>query len=126
VSSFLLLLLVCGTVFRATRFLTRDQLPLVAWPREQLIGYWYPDFADDEWRRVHPVHRPHWGVIGKSLAYLITCDWCTSVYVAAATVAGISRWTDWLPHPDWVAAVSYGLTASAVTALVSRHLDNDD
>jgi len=123
VSTGLLVLLICAATFRVTRFLTMDQLPLVAWPREQLIGYWYPDFADKSWQTRHPGARAHWGGLGKSLAYLITCEWCTSIYVATALVVGVSRWTDWLPHPDWASAVLLGLTASGVTGLVSRWLD---
>lgn len=123
-------LLVCGATFRVTRFLTRDQLPLVARPREVLIGFWYPDFAEPEWRaRYESRHgvpaRPHWGGFGHSLAYLITCDWCTSIYVAAGLVAGLAVWTNWLPDPTWVAAALLGLTASGVTALVANHLDAD-
>lgn len=121
--TWLLVLLVCGATFRVTRFLTNDQLPLVARPREQLLGYWYPAFATDEWRNAHRNARPHWGGFGRSLAYLITCEWCTSVYVATAIVLGLSRWTAWLPAPDWASAVLLGLTASGFTGLVSRWWD---
>lgn len=116
----LLVVLVCGATYRLTRLITRDQLPLVAWPREHLVGYWYPPFAEDGWRESHPGARPHWGRLGHSLAYLITCDWCVSVYVAAAAVLAVSRWTHWLPHPDWASAVALALTASAVTGLISQ------
>lgn len=55
----------------------------------------------------HPLRRRlilAWGTDSK-LSYLITCDWCTSVYVAAAVAAGGAGggWWSWW----WVAPLSF-------------------
>lgn len=118
-SPWLLGVLVIGATYRVTRLLTRDQLPLVARPREQLVGYWYPDFAERDWRDAHPGARAHWGGLGHSLAYLITCDWCVSMYVSTGMVAAAWYWSPWLRPWGWLAATLLGLTASAVTGLIA-------
>ena len=88
----LTVLLTCLATHRVTRLLTRDQLPLVAWPRERVVLFCDPRLAEKstlEWharRTGGRAPRPHGGGLGRSVAYLITCDWCVSVYVAAGLV----------------------------------------
>jgi len=115
----LVIILLVGGTHRVTRLLARDQLPLTAWPREHLVRYWFPAFAEEETRnRYRQRHdreaTPHWGFLGHSLAYLVTCDWCVSMYVAAGLTYLTWRWTDVM---FWILA---GLTSSTVTGLVSQ------
>lgn len=114
-----MLVVLAGGTHRVTRLLARDQLPLTAWPRERLVLFWFPAFAEDETRKRYlEKHgreaRPHWGGLGHSLAYLVTCDWCVSVYVAAGLTYLTWRWADVMV---WVLA---GLTASTITGLISQ------
>lgn len=56
------------------------------------------------------------------LGYLVTCDWCLSVWVAPAPTVALLVWGDLLA----VQAVLLGLALSAVTGLLSlieRRLD---
>jgi len=120
----LLALLVVGSTHRVTRLLARDQLPLVAWPRERLVLFWFPAYAEAETRdRFTSRHgqppRPHWAGVGRSLAYLVTCDWCVSMYVAAGITYATWRWTPLHAQP-WIVSVLLALVASSVTGLVAQ------
>lgn len=81
-------------VYRLTRLLVADTIPLIAGPRD-----WITD---------HP-RTPH------SIAYLVNCPWCTGVYVAAALLAGL----DWLTDHVVPVPLFLALTASAVTGLIA-------
>jgi hypothetical protein len=98
----LLTVLVIGAVHRLTRLAVADEIPLVKVPRDWIV------------RRLDPppgVHPP-WGAAGRSIAYLMGCPWCMSVWVGGWVV--------------WVTAVVHGLpvpwlvwaTASSVTGLL--------
>lgn len=118
-----MLLLTALVVHRLTRLLVRDQFPPIAWPRERLVLYWRPDMADESartWyvRRHAEPPQPHWGGLGRSLAYLLTCDWCVSIYVAAGVVLVEWYWAGWFTHP--LEAVLIGLAASTVTGLIAQ------
>lgn len=112
---------------RVTRLVTRDQFPLIAWPRERLVLYWDPSLAERttlEWwsRRTGGAQpRPHWGGLGRSLAYLVTCDWCVSIYVAAGLVLGGWFVTDggWF-YDSWPLAALVGLASSSATGLIAQ------
>jgi hypothetical protein len=86
---FLLLGLV---VYRVTRFVAADAFPLIAVPREWVIG----KLGDDHW-----------------FAYLITCMWCASVYVAAGTVVVFDQFVS-VPLP-----YAQGIAASALTGYLA-------
>lgn len=86
---FLLLFLV---VYRVTRFVAADAFPLIAIPREWVIG----KLGDDHW-----------------FSYLITCMWCASVYIAAATVAVFDHYVS-VPMP-----YAQAIAASALTGYLA-------
>lgn len=86
---FLMLSLV---VYRVTRFVAADAFPLIAVPREWVIE----KLGEDHW-----------------FAYLITCMWCASVYVAAATVALFDHYVS-VPMP-----YAQALAASALTGYLA-------
>jgi hypothetical protein len=116
-------LLVCLATHRLTRFVTRDAFPLVAIPREWVDTHWGVEEKDvAEMRRVK-LETPEVGKFIKipnlsqrSFAYLITCDWCTSVWVSAVltTFAMIFIGFTW---PWWILL---WLTASTATGLIAQ------
>lgn len=110
-----LVLLTFLAVHRLTRMLTRDHLPLIAVPREWVVNYLDPPAVVDG-VPVSPTPRRPWGVVGWSLAFLLECDWCMSVYVAVGVVAVEDRvW-----HLGWLTTVLLGLAASSVTGFLAQ------
>lgn len=89
-------LLALGSSCRVTRFITKDTL--AAGFRSWVAGR----FGDDS--------RP---------AYLVTCGWCTSIWVAAA-VTGLAYGTG---ETLWFQATAMILTLSYLTGLASNWLD---
>lgn len=75
-------------VYRVTRFIAADAFPLIAIPREWVIA----KLGEDHW-----------------FSYLITCMWCASVYVAAASVALFDHYTS-VPLPFAQAVAASALT----------------
>lgn len=118
-NAWLVLVLLCLTVYRVTRLITRDQFPLLMWPREMIVSFLYPEYADKDWmsRRPAKIFKAHWGGFGRTVAYLLVCDWCMSVWVAAGVVTGVWAWTDWIT--SWVQAVMLGFAASTVTGWIA-------
>lgn len=93
-SPLLLIVLICLATYSATRLLTTDKLPLIRVPREWIAGKL----------------RNHW------FGYLITCDWCSSVYVAAGIVWAVDFYTSQsVPFPPLLV-----LLARAVTGWLSN------
>lgn len=88
----LTVVLISLATYRITRFLVRDTFPPIALLRAR--------FAE---KAGH----------GSSLAYLASCTWCASVYVATA-VWGATEYYDSVPLPALTIA-----TASAVSGLLS-------
>jgi hypothetical protein len=86
---FLMLALV---VYRVTRFVAADAFPLIAVPREWIIG----KLGEDHW-----------------FSYLITCMWCASVYISAATVAVFNHYVS-VPMP-----YAQAIAASALTGYLA-------
>jgi hypothetical protein len=97
-------------VYRGTRFVTRDEFPLFSFPRDIIVSFFDPS---NEQRAKYSWAKPRGGWLGRSLAYLAECDWCASVYVAGLFGYLTWRWTEVM---GWVLL---GLTASAVTGLIS-------
>lgn len=90
--------LVLLATWRLTRLLVADAFPPVAKPRQWVVGR----FGD-----------------GSSVAYLVECPWCMSVWVGAAVVAGQVLWgRGGCPLPVWT-----WLAASGFSGLVSRLTD---
>jgi len=106
-----LLLLVVLATPRATRFITRDKLPLIAVPRERFIRRWgiyEQDIADPnpDARRVAIGNKPT-NVVMSSLAYLWECDWCVSIYVGAGLTYLTWRWPETLTYVLTAIIASY-------------------
>lgn len=110
----LLLVLLTLTTHRVTRLITADHLPIVAKPRE-FIQAWLAVY-DAEGNLVGP---RRWGVAGESIAYLLSCPWCMSVWVAVGLVFGaLGSWSIPLPWL-WVAA------ACSVTGFLSGVVESE-
>ena len=127
----LLVILLFLTVYRGTRLIVSDKLPVIDIPREAFVQRWgaYSDaeriLADKrynwlvrgfryvfagQWPSINGLTRTN--LVMKSLAYLWECPWCTSVWVGAAVVYTSAQYVD-LPYP-WLV---WG-AASAVTGLL--------
>lgn len=117
--TWLLYLLIALAVHRLTRLVTRDKFPLIAVPRYHVTNWLDPssDYVE-QYRRRHPERedpRTHGGIVGSSLAYLLECDWCVSVWVSGGLVYVLTLYTDVpLPYLAWLAA-------STVTGLIASH-----
>jgi hypothetical protein len=127
----LLVILLFLAVYRGTRLIATDKLPVIDIPREAFVQRWgayaevarIPDEKRYNWlvRGFRYVFAGQWpsingrtrtNLIMKSLAYLWECSWCTSVWVGAAVVYTSAQYVD-LPYP-WLV---WG-AASAVTGLL--------
>lgn len=106
----LIVILVCLGTHRATRIVTYDQFPLIAIPREYITNWFDPA---PHWREERPDARPHWGWVGRSLGYLVECDWCVSIWVGAGLT-----WLTYL-YPLQLQWVLLGLTASSLAGLLA-------
>lgn len=112
----ILVVLTCLATHRLTRLLTRDHLPLVAVPREKIVNYLDPATVVDG-VPVFPAPRRPWGVVGWSLAFLLECDWCMSVWAAGAIVAAeVYGFHLAVPYPLLLVGA-----ASTVTGLIATH-----
>lgn len=126
------LLLIAAATFRLTRFITRDAFPPMALTREWIQSKWDP-FDDKSWEnwklytgeerallikglRERGVPKP--SQLKRSIAYLVTCVWCVSIWVGAGvTLFAVLTPSHWV---SWEYAPLVWFTASAVTGLVSR------
>lgn len=113
-SIILLVIFTCLATHRITRLLTRDHLPLIALPREKIINYLDPPVMIDG-ILVEPTPRRPWGIFGWSLAFLLECDWCMSVWVAAGIVCSEL----YLFHYDVPYPILLAATASTITGLIA-------
>lgn len=94
VAATLVVVLVCLTTYRVSRFIALDAFPPVAVPRDWVLR----KLGDDHW-----------------FSYLITCMWCVSVYVSGGLVLVTDHWVSVpLPWLVWPAA-------SAVTGYMAVH-----
>lgn len=128
------LVLITLATYRLTRFITRDAFPLVAVPRNWLQRKWDP-FDDAGWENL-PLYTgearaflfselakkgiPRPSQLKRSIAYLVTCAWCVSIWVGAVVVVltAVLPLHDPLIHWRWVPLV--WLTVSAGTGLISQ------
>jgi hypothetical protein len=127
----LLIILLFLAVYRGTRLIVKDKIPVIDIPREAFVQRWgafedalrIPDPKRHNWlvRGFRYVFAGQWpsingltrtNLVMKSLAYLWECPWCTSVWVGAAVVYTSAQYVD-LPYP-WLV---WG-AASAVTGLL--------
>lgn len=129
----LLVVLLSIAVYRLTRVITRDKLPLIDIPRNAFVLRWgaYDGIGreKDDVRRNWLVRAFRWfwasefpaiaegrktNLVMKSLAYLWECDWCMSVWVGAGVVYAATFYTA-VPYP-----VLTWLTTAAVTGLLTQ------
>ena len=115
-SEWLLVALICLATFRVTRLVIQDTFPPIGVPRDHLLNWWEPD---GDWIADHPKASPHWGALGRSLRYLLTCPWCMSPWVGAGVYYIATRFPG-VARPFLIVAA-----ASAVTGLIARNLDPD-
>lgn len=113
----LLVVLISLATYRTTRLITRDQLPLIAVPRNAFALRWgtYVDATDKKLS----INGNKTNVFMRSVAYLWECDWCASMWVSALITTLAYHWTV-LGTQHWSVAVLVGLTASAVTGLIAQ------
>jgi hypothetical protein len=112
------ILLVLGLVaatWRLTRLLVRDEFPPARALREWVLA----TFAVIDLRGNITGGR-RLGGVGRSVAYLWTCQWCMSIWVAATLVA-IAEWRTDVPLP-WLV----GALAAAVSGVMSMVEDEHD
>lgn len=70
-------------VHRGTRLLIHDKVPVFAWPREKMLDYFGSYDAEG-----NLVGGRRLGWLGESIAYLLTCPWCMSIWVGAGLMWG--------------------------------------
>lgn len=123
--------LVIMATYRITRFITTDAFPLVAAPRRWIDKHWNP-FPDqnvwDSYRQSPQAAKDivikalrdagvtsHPTGLKRSIAYLIGCSWCTSIWVSA----GVNAFAMIFIGFTWPWYVLLWLTASAVTGVLA-------
>lgn len=127
----LAVLMLCFVVYRLTRFVTKDSFPIIAKPREWIQTRWDP-FDDENWdhwyartkeerdllaaalKQRKGIPRPN--IVRKSIAYLVTCPWCVSIYIGA----GAGWFFVWALGATWPWGVMLWLTSSAVTGILAQ------
>jgi hypothetical protein len=115
VAAVLLVILTCLATHRVTRLLTRDHLPLIAIPRERLI-FWLDPPVKRDGEMIDPPPKRPLGIFGWSVAFLMECDWCMSVWVSGALVAAeVYAFHLPVPYPLLLWPV-----ASTITGLVAN------
>src|SRR5688572_6745591 len=111
--TWLLVVLVVVAIHRLTRLAVADEIPLVKVPRDAIVGWLDPD----------PPKRAPLRGFGRSVAYLMTCPWCMSMWVGGFVVWATAYLVG-LPVPVlvWLAASSVtGWAASAESEHEQRH-----
>lgn len=117
--AYLLTMLIMFAVYRLTRLITRDKLPLIALPREKFVERW--GVYEDEPDKTIPIgvrDRMQDGrrtnLFMRSLAYLWECDWCMSIWVGAGVVYAVNYYVD-VPYPFLM-----WLMSSAITGILAQ------
>lgn len=121
----LIILVLAVATHRATRIITRDQIPLVKVPRDAFVTRWGAPQTDTtgqpvshELRNVSYNGKKTNGFM-RSVAYLWECDWCASVWIGGGLTYLAWRWTE-LGEQPWFFAVLVGLAVSSVTGLIAQ------
>lgn len=102
----MIILLTVLAVARVTRFITSDVL--FDTPRNAVVKWLIANGEGNE-RSVH------FGRLRTRAAYLIVCDWCSSIYVGAAAAGAWYAWGETMAFM----AITLALAASYVTGFVS-------
>lgn len=125
-------LLACLATYRLTRFVTTDAFPLIAVPRRWIDRNWNPFPDQNVWDSYQksPVaakeivikslreggikSRPT--ALKRSIAYLVGCSWCTSIWIGA----GVTGFIMIFIGLTWPWFFLLWLTTSAVSGLVAQ------
>lgn len=89
-----LAVLTCLATYRVTRLIVTDTLPVIATPRWAVVRYLATLDRDGN---ITGARR--WGTLGWSVAYLVTCPWCMSGWVAAGLVGTECLVLPHVPYP---------------------------
>lgn len=112
VTLWLLLVVAALATHRITRLIIADHIPVLAVPRDAVLNWLDPSV---DYLSTHPTAKPHLGAVGRALAYLGTCPWCMSVWVAGGIVWLLdARFQYSIPLPWLIIAV-----LSTVTGLLA-------
>lgn len=95
---------------RLTRLVIRDEVPLVALPRDWILDTF--GRYDDEGKLTGGRRL---GKLGWALAYVFTCDWCMSIWVGYGLLLVV-----WLTGVDMPVPWLVPLVASSVTGLIAE------
>jgi hypothetical protein len=109
VAALVVLLYVLAT-HRLTRLVIRDAVPLVSRPRD-----WVLDTFGSYDSAGNLTRGRRWGVLGWSLAYVFTCDWCMSIWVGYGLLLAC-----WLTGVDMPVPWLLPLVASSITGLLAE------
>ncbi len=122
-----MVILVWLTVYRLTRLITADAFPLFERPRTWLQAHWDP-FSDADWQAYRKLNREgqqricdalgikHVTETKRAVAYLFSCAWCVSVWMAAGVVGVVMVFSDL----SWLWSVLLWFSASAMTGLIAQ------
>lgn len=106
--TWLLVLLIVVATHRLTRLAVQDEMPLIKIPRDKVANYFGRFDADG-----NLVAGRQLGRVGWSVAYVLGCPWCSSIYIGAAVV-WVATWFASVPAP-----VLVWLAASSITGLIA-------
>jgi hypothetical protein len=113
-------------VARVTRLITKDRITEA--PRNKIVLALWARAIDDEVAAKRfpnaPIHRRRWiaqerfeaGAEAPLLAYLLTCPWCASIYVAAVAAPVCWAWGD----SPYAFVPAIGLAFSQITGLLAK------
>lgn len=123
VPHWVMIVLLCLATHRATRMITRDAFPPFRVPREWIDVHWGMDDEQisilKDAKKQEPEAMKHLKIPGplkRSFAYLVTCDWCTSIWVGAGLTAFFMIFIGF----TWPWFIPLWLTASSVTGLIAQ------
>jgi hypothetical protein len=102
----MIIVLTILAVARVTRFITTDAL--FDGPRRWVISRLMPTGGESAWRN--------------KIAYLIVCDWCSSVYVGVGAAGAYWTWGETMPYMMTCLA----LAASYATGLLASLTNGGD
>ncbi len=121
--NYLLWLGLIVAIWRVTRFMVKDELPLIKIPREWIMNTFWSEHIAIDGKRPGGTSRWSWfwRNVGHSFAYLWTCPWCMSFWVGVglwwvAVWAGFS-----VPLPWILVAAGSGLSGLLISIMETRH-----
>lgn len=109
--SFYMFFLMSLAAWRGTRLIVTDHLPFVRVPREWALAWLDPrDDNNQPTQRIGKSGKPQeppLGAFGRSVAYLLTCPWCMSFWVAGGVVWAAAKYGS-VPLPVLVWGALWG------------------